>query len=122
MSKREDEAARVFKTAPFSKAAKKALIKDDELREAIAEARAGQCDDLGGGVYKKRLNKNRHRSIVLAKGGRLWIYTYLFAKKDRDNIDANELEGFSKVGQGVWRGHGKAAFETAFRQGSYGDL
>jgi hypothetical protein len=97
MSKPEEGTARVFKTAPFSKVAKKALIKDDELCTAIAEVLKGQCDDLGGGVYKKRLNKNRHRSIVLAKGRRLWIYTYLFAKKDRDNIDDDELEGFRKL-------------------------
>ena len=54
----------------------------------------GQADDLGGGVFKKRLNDNRHRSIILAKGGRYWIYEYLFAKQDRDNIDADELEAF----------------------------
>ncbi|ACB95129.1 protein of unknown function DUF1044 [Beijerinckia indica subsp. indica ATCC 9039] len=54
----------------------------------------GQADDLGGGVFKKRLNKNRHRSIILAKGGRYWIYEYLFAKKDRANIEDDELEDF----------------------------
>ena len=54
----------------------------------------GQADDLGGGVFKKRLNDNRHRSIILAKGGRHWVYTYLFAKKDRDNIEDDELAGF----------------------------
>ena len=53
-----------------------------------------QAEDLGGGVFKKRLNKNRHRSIVLAKGGRYWIFEYLFAKKDRANITDNELEDF----------------------------
>ncbi len=45
-------------------------------------------------VFKKRLNKNRHRSIILAKGGRYWIYQYLFAKKDRDNINDGELDDF----------------------------
>ncbi len=54
----------------------------------------GQADDLGGGVFKKRLNDNRHRSIIFAKGGRYWIYEYLFAKQDRDNSDADELEAF----------------------------
>jgi hypothetical protein len=34
------------------------------------------------------------RSIILAKGGRYWIYAYLFAKKDRDNISDDELEDF----------------------------
>lgn len=57
----------------------------------------GQCDDLGGGVYKKRLNDNMHRSIVLAKAGRYWIYAYLYAKKDRENIAPDELAAFKKL-------------------------
>lgn len=89
-----DETMRTFKTAWFSKAARKARIKDGELCEAIQEVMKGQADDLGGGVFKKRLNKNMHRSIILAKGGRYWIYEYLFAKKDRANIENDELEDF----------------------------
>ena len=58
---------------------------------------AGQGDDLGGGVFKKRLNDNRHRSIILAKGGRYWVYEYLFAKKDRDNIEDDELTAFRSL-------------------------
>lgn len=85
---------RVFKTAWFSKAARKARIKDVELCEAIEEVIKGQADDLGGGVFKKRLNKNMYRSIILAKSGRYWIYEYLFAKKDRANIEDDELEDF----------------------------
>ena len=54
----------------------------------------GQADDLGGGVFKKRLNDNMHRSIILAKGGRHWLFEYLFAKKGRDNIEDDELAGF----------------------------
>jgi len=86
--------ARVFKTAKFSKDAKKARIADAELCAAMAQVLVGQADDLGGGVYKKRLNDNLHRSIILAKGGRFWFYTYLFAKKDRANIDDDELVAF----------------------------
>jgi len=89
-----DETMRTFKTAWFSRAARKARIKDGELCEAIQEVMKGQADDLGGGVFKKRLNKNMHRSIILAKGGRYWIYEYLFAKKDRANIENDELEDF----------------------------
>ena len=89
-----EESIRVFKTRWFSKAARKALIKDDELRQAIAEVMKGQADDLGGGVFKKRLNKNMHRSIILARGRRYWVYVYLFAKKDRDNIEDDELAAF----------------------------
>jgi len=87
-------AARVFKTAWFSKAAKKARIPDSELCIAIRQVMLGQADDLGGGVYKKRLDKNRYRSIIVARGGRYWVYAYLFAKKDRANIDNDELVGF----------------------------
>ena len=57
----------------------------------------GQADDLGGGVFKKRLNKNRHRSIIVAKGRKYWVYSYLFAKKDRANIDEDELKAFRKL-------------------------
>ena len=89
-----EEAERTFKTAWFNKAARKARITDDELCEAIHALRKGQADDLGGGVFKKRLDKNRHRSIILAKGGRCWVYAYLFAKKDRANIDDSELRAF----------------------------
>lgn len=85
---------RVFKTAKFNKDAKKARIGDAELCDAVRQVMAGQADDLGGGVFKKRLNDNMHRSIVLAKGGRYWVYEYLFAKKDRDNIDDDELLAF----------------------------
>jgi hypothetical protein len=85
---------RVFKTTRFAKDAKKAQISDLDLCEAIRQVMAGQADDLGGGVFKKRLNDNMHRSIVLAKGGLYWVYEYLFAKKDRDNIEHDELVAF----------------------------
>jgi hypothetical protein len=88
---------RVFKTAWFSKAARKARIKDNELCEAIGDVMRGQADDLGGGVFKKRLNKNMYRAIILAKGGQLWVFEYLFAKQDRDNIDEHELRAFRKL-------------------------
>ena len=70
-----------------------------ELCEAIQEVMKGQADDLGGGVFKKRLNKNRHRSIILAKGQRYWVYAYLFAKKDRANIDDPELKAFRQLAE-----------------------
>lgn len=91
------EAARVFKTAWFAKAARKARIYDDELCEIIRAVMKGQCEDLGGGVYKKRLNKNMHRSVILSKGGLRWIYEYIFAKKDRANIEDDELTGFRRL-------------------------
>ena len=61
---------------------------------AIEQVLLGQVDDLGGGVFKKRLNENLHPSIILAKGGKYWVFEYLFAKKDRANIDNDELLAF----------------------------
>jgi hypothetical protein len=90
---------RAFKTVWFSKAAKKARIADAALWAAVNEAVRGQADDLGGGVFKKRLNDNMHRSIILAKGGRHWVFAYLFAKQDRANIALDELAQFKRLAQ-----------------------
>src|SRR5665213_3002280 len=95
-----DQAARrerVFKTAWFSKAARKALIADVELCLAIRQVMLGQADNLGGGVFKKRLGKNQYRSIILARAGHFWVYEYLFAKQDRANIEDDELAGFRRL-------------------------
>ena len=90
-------AERIFKTGWFTKAARKARISDSELLKAIRQVAEGKADDLGGGVFKKRLNDNQHRSIILAKAGRFWVYEYLFAKKDRTNIEDDELVKFRRL-------------------------
>ena len=97
MTKTSQAAVRVFKTAGFAKSAKRAIIADDELCQAIRQVIKGQSVALGGGIYKKRLNDNMHRSIILAKAECNWIYEYLFAKKDRENIDLAELVAFRKL-------------------------
>ena len=88
---------RAFKTAWFSKAAKKARIDDSALCACFHQVLLGQADNLGGGVFKRRLNDNMHRAIILAKVGRSWIFEYLFAKKDRANIDDDELAQFREL-------------------------
>lgn len=89
--------SRVFMTAWFSKASRKALISESELCRAAQQVALDQADDLGGGVFKKRLNKNEHRAIILTKVGSFWIYEFLFAKKDMENIDKAELLAFRKL-------------------------
>ncbi len=88
---------RVFKTAWFSKAARKASISDKELCAAIRQVMLGQADDLGGGVYKKRLGKNLYRSIVVARSGTYWIYVHLYAKQNQANIDDAELVEYRRL-------------------------
>lgn len=91
---------RVFKSAWFAKASRKARISDAELCQAVRDAMAGLADDLGGGVFKKRLDNNQYRSIILAKAGHCWVFEYLFAKSERSNIDAAELADFRILAKG----------------------
>jgi len=77
----------------------------------------GQADDLGGGVFKKRLNDNRHRSIILARAGEFWVYAYLFAKQDRANIDDDELAAFRRLAE-LYRRKTAGAFEAELRSGA----
>jgi hypothetical protein len=116
-----DEAVRVFKTAWFAKAARKALIDDEALCKAMAEVRKGQADDLGGGVFKKRLDKNRRRSIIIAKGRAHWVYEYLFAKKDRDNIDDKELAAFRKLA-GAYQGLDDQQLDQLLKDGDFTEI
>ena len=82
---------RAFKSAWFARAAKKARLSDALLCKAIAQVMAGQADDLGGGVFKKRLSNNLYRSIIVARGGDFWVYAFLFAKQDMANIADDDL-------------------------------
>ena len=117
----EEPSLRAFKTTWFGKAAKKVRIDDPALMAAILEIMKGQADDLGGGVFKKRLNENMHRSIVLAKGGRHWVFAYLFAKKDRANIDPDELAAFRKLAQAYGR-MSNAGLASALSQGDLQEI
>ena len=49
------------------------------------------------------MSRNLYRSIILAKGGRYWILTYLFAKKDRANTVAAELQRFRDLAKSCER-------------------
>lgn len=63
----------------------------------------GQCSairargGLGGNVWKKRLDKNTKRGIVVKKVGDFWVFVYLFAKSERENIDDRGLRDFKKL-------------------------
>ena len=109
---------RVFKSAWFARAVRKARISDDELCQAIQQVLIGQCDDLGGGVYKKRLSKNQYRSIILSRSGTYWVFEYIFAKNDRANIDNSDLDDFRKLAKAY------AALSTSQIEGFvvHGDL
>eukprot|EP01133_Synstelium_polycarpum_P007115 gene7115-8270_t len=101
---------RLFKTRNFANAASKAWICDSQLREAFSEMLGGQADNLGGGVWKKRLNQNRHRSIVLAKGRHYWVYQLLYAKQNQSNISQSELVWFRSLAK-IYEGFSEAQIQ-----------
>ncbi len=113
--------ARTFKTAWFARAARKARIADEELCSAILQVMAGQADDLGGGVYKKRLRKNQYRSIILSRARQFWIYEYLFAKQDRANIEDDELAEFRKLAR-VYAGLSTYQVNQLLREGDWVEI
>jgi hypothetical protein len=121
MPSTDGRSERAFKTAWFSKAARKARIPDVELCSAVRQVMLGQADDLGGGVFKKRLGKNLYRSILLARGGRYWVFEYLFAKKDRDNIEDNELAKFSQLAK-VYETLTEKQLEQLIENGSWMEI
>lgn len=88
---------RISKTKWFNRAAKVAGITDVELCRAARQLMQGMGDDLGGNVWKKRLDQNRRRGIVVNKIGHFWFFVFLFAKSDRENINDRELKDFRKV-------------------------
>ena len=92
-----DRNAHAFRTLHFARDAKHAGITDAELCDAIRDLERAQGDELRGGVWKKRLAKNRYRAILIAKQEHYWIFVYLFAKKDRENIEPKELVAFKKL-------------------------
>lgn len=76
--------------------------------DAVARAEKGQVDaDLGGGVIKQRIARagqgksGGYRTIIFFRKGDRAVFTYAFAKNDRENIDANEEKQFKEAARHV---------------------
>jgi len=91
---------RVFKTKWFTRAAADAGVSDAELCQVARALIEGKGDNLGGNVWKKRLDRNSKRGIVINKVGRFWVFVFLFAKNDRENISNAELAAFKDLAAG----------------------
>ncbi|MBU1358663.1 MAG: type II toxin-antitoxin system RelE/ParE family toxin [Gammaproteobacteria bacterium] len=112
--------ARVFTTKAFARLAH-GVVDCRSLCRAVEELEQGKGDDLGGGVWKKRVNRNRARAIVATKAGVFWIFVYLFSKNDRENIDVDELAAFKKLAKD-YGSHGTAGIEKLIAQGSMKEI
>ena len=81
----------------------------------------GHADNLGGGVWKKRLGHSRERSIILAKSGALWVYEFLFSKQDRASITDAELMGFRKLAA-VYATLGESTITALLSDGHWAEM
>ena len=98
---------RIFTLKGFARFQRKERISDASLRKAIGGVEAGLVDaDLGGGLVKQRLARTGqgksggYRTVIAIKRGDRAVFLYGFAKNERSNIDADELEEFRRLARG----------------------
>lgn len=110
---------RVFKRKSFARFQRRQHIDDGALEKAVRDIDKGLIDaDLGGGLVKQRLARKGRgksggfRTIIAFRQGSRAVILYGFAKNDRDNIDADELEELRKQGQ-AWLDLSESKIEEA---------
>lgn len=89
---------------------RKTGLSDAALCEAVAEMSQGLIGaELGGGVVKKRVplpgrgKSGGARTLVATNRGDRWFFLYGFAKNERDNLPADELEALQRVAADLLR-------------------
>jgi hypothetical protein len=114
---------RIFKTKWFARYARREKIADASLLEAISRARRGLVDaDLGGGVIKQRMARTGqgrsggYRMLIAFRAAHRAVFLFGFAKNERDNITADELESLRKVAA-LWLVADAAKVEQAIAEG-----
>jgi hypothetical protein len=103
--------------------ARRELIEDHILADAIDRAERGLVDaDLGGGVIKQRVARKGqgrsggYRLLIAYRSGNRAVFLYGFAKNERDNIEADELQTLREIGA-AWLKAKKERLEHAIREG-----
>jgi hypothetical protein len=97
---------RAFATKWFVRFARKERISDAQLCEAVARAERGSVDaNLGGNLIKQRVARagggrsGGYRTVIAYRATRRSVFLYGFAKNERDNIEARELDGLKNLAQ-----------------------
>ena len=93
------------------------------LCDAIERAERGLVDaDLGGGIIKQRVARTGqgrsggYRLLIAYRSGKRAVFLYGFAKSERDNIEADELETLKEIGA-AWLEAKKERLEYAIKEG-----
>ena len=95
---------RVFKTKEFACFARREKISDVMLCEAIERAERGIVDgELAGGLIKQRVARpgqgrsGGYRTLIVFRAKTRSVFVHGFAKSERANIGAKELEFWRTV-------------------------
>jgi hypothetical protein len=93
------------------------------LCDAIERAERGLVDaDLGGGIIKQRVARTGqgrsggYRLLIAYRSGKRAVFLYGFAKSERDNIEADELETLKELGA-AWLEAKKERLEYVIKEG-----
>jgi hypothetical protein len=95
---------RTFKTKAFTRFAYNAGISDAALCGVVRDTERGLvAADLGGGVIKQRIARSGQgksggfRTLIVFKAGTCAIFVHGFAKKDKDNLERDELVALKRL-------------------------
>ena len=114
----------VFKTKWLVRWVRRERIADRSLREAIERAERGLVDaDLGGGLIKQRVARagqgrsGGYRMLVAYRTGHRAVFLYGFAKRERENIEADELLTLREIGA-AWLAADPRSITQAIKEGA----
>ena len=78
--------------------------------------------DLGGGIIKQRVARTGqgrsggYRILIAYRFGKRAVFLYGFAKSERDNIEADDLETLKEIGA-AWLEAKKERLEYVIKEG-----
>ncbi len=115
-------------TKVFARFARKAGLTDAQLAQAAAQVVGGRFDaDLGGGVFKQRVARSGggksggFRTLLAFRSGGSCFFVYGFAKNNRANVTAKELEAL-QVYAALLLGYDQPEREFAVAKGELVEL
>ena len=112
-----------YKIKTFARFSRDEGIADERLAEAIQRADRGLVDaDLGGNLIKQRVARQGqgrsggYRVLIAYRTEAFSVFLYGFAKRDRENLDAEELKTVRQLAE-VWMVAGPDMIERALKAG-----
>ena len=115
---------RIFKTRWFIRFARSERITDSRLSEAVERVGRGLIDaDLGGGIIKQRLARlgqgrsGGYRVLIAYRAGHRAVFLYGFAKRERENIEPDELRTLREIAA-AWLSADTKKIADAVNQGA----